>query len=122
MTKIIFNALHPSQVRVDAIDRQAEQFTVHALEQLETLSKTNEFGRANGSEVCGVRKQEEPLTLIIGQASEAVGGVGAEGRGGFVDEGHGHGVFPYGLTIYFRNRVNYSIDKVKFTYPIGYFV
>jgi hypothetical protein len=51
-----------------------------------------------------------------------VGGVGAKGRGGFVDEGHGHGAFPFGLIIYFPNRVNYSIDKVKFTYPAEYFL
>jgi hypothetical protein len=69
-----------------------------------------------------VRKQDEPLSFVIGQASEAVGGVGAKGRGGFVDEGHGHGAFPFGLIIYFPNRVNYSIDKVKFTYPAEYFL
>ena len=64
-----------------------------------------------------MREQDEPLAFVIGEASGAVGGVGAEGGSGFVDEGHGHGGLPLRLTISFQNREIYSIDRVNCTYP-----
>ena len=87
----VLDALHPGQVRIDAVDRQAQQLAIHALEQVGLLGKTHELGGAHGSEVCRVREQDQPLALVILQGTRTVSRIGGEGRGSFVDTGQRHG-------------------------------
>ncbi|MCY1552974.1 hypothetical protein D9M68_894110 [compost metagenome] len=69
------------------------------------LLETDELGGADGREVGRVREQDQPLAFVVGERAVAVGGLGVEVWGGFVEAGEGGGVFHEGLhSVRFRKN------------------
>ena len=54
----------PLVVRLDGIDRQGGQLAIQGRELVILERQTANLGRANGSEVCWVRKEDRPLALF----------------------------------------------------------
>jgi hypothetical protein len=80
-------------VRIQAVDRQAQQLAVHGAEGLGVFGEADELGGANRREIGRVREQDQPLAFVVGERAVTVGGLGVESGGGFVEAGEGGNVF-----------------------------
>jgi hypothetical protein len=80
----------PRNVRVDRVDRDADQLHVELLEVFLPPGKLDELRRADGREVRGMREQHHPLALggVVAQPDGAVRAVGLEVRRGLKNAGN----------------------------------
>jgi hypothetical protein len=63
-----------------------------AAKSSDAAGEGHEFGRADGREIGGVRKQDQPLAAIIGQRLAAMGRQRVELGRGLVQAGQGRGL------------------------------
>jgi hypothetical protein len=68
----------PLDVRVDAIDAQADDLAAEVLELLVALGELDELRRADRRKVGRMREEEDPLAAVLRQAQGALGAIGGE--------------------------------------------
>ena len=79
----------PRNVRVERIDGKADELDVHRLELLDHGAEGHELGRANGGKVSGVRKEDDPLPLVVLREIDlSLRGHGFKGRRLVANERH----------------------------------
>jgi hypothetical protein len=70
----------PGDVRVDAVDAQAQELDVHLAELGVDLGESQELRRANRREIGRVGEKDEPAPLEVLQLEDALGRDGLEWR------------------------------------------
>jgi len=94
--ELLLDVAHPGNVRVVAVDRQAEQLAVERLELGLVPGEGRELCGAHRREVGRVGEQHQPFALVVGQLLHAVGGPGLEVGGRGIELGEGGGSVDFG--------------------------
>ena len=90
-TQTLLYPLHPLDVGMHLIDRQADQLAVQAAEPFVVEGEGGELGRAHRSEVARMAEQDEPFSSeVVGQSHRAQGRADLYMREALADAGDVH--------------------------------
>src|SRR4051812_48936440 len=87
---MLFDIADPCDVRVERIDRHANQLHAQVVETLPSLCESDELGGTDRREIGGMREEQHVLALrgVIAETDDALGGFGFKIRGGLKDAGN----------------------------------
>src|SRR5690242_16420866 len=99
-----FDVADPGDVRVDAVDAQADQLDVEPFELLAAPGELAQLGGANRGKVRRMREQDDPLATKVRQLDRALGRYRHKIRRGLVETRQTHVLRCCGLhKVYLRS-------------------